>query len=266
MAAIYIYDPVNKNVWALGVSVQGALSSRNLGGGFALPPLFFLNDALGTTANSYQLGISPTGVPSITLVSYSASNPTFLQMLDATFRVWDFQVVASGGPRFVLSIIPLSPTPPNPLPSPSPPPGLGAGLYASLPMIVYPSAVTGLQPASTSPLFFRRPPRFVPYFVLEGVRHDNRASSGVQEVIWERTDSFFEGEMEYVALDSRDVIDWQTFLKVAVQGVPFDYSPSPFLSPNFTTFYMDDKNVSAAYKDPNLYTFKLRWYQYVPWS
>lgn len=129
------------------------------------------------------------------------------------------------------------------------------------PKIVYPSSV--LAPASPVTLAFARSPRRVPSFVLESIRHDNRASSGVQEVVYERTDKFWEGELEYVA-SGAEIAAWQAFEESALQGIPFDYYPDA-TSSAFTTFFLEDQQMSAAYKVPGQYTFKHRFYQYIGW-
>ena len=213
---------------------------------------------------------------------------------------------------------------------------------APLPKIIYPSVV--MAPAIQTTLQFARQPRNMPAWVKEAIRHDNRATSGVQETIWERTDRFFEGELEYVAF-GREVLEWEAFEESALQGIPFDfffdsaithatncvftqvavsgstaiysYSSVAWNPPTvgmkvvisgfatagnnvtakiiatsggasgtitvvlstqtnethagagavsaYTTFYMDDKNMSAAYKVVGQFTFKHRLYEYITW-
>lgn len=132
------------------------------------------------------------------------------------------------------------------------------------PKIVYPSSV--LFPPTPTTLNFKYQPRHVQFFSYEAVRHDNRASSGVQEVIYERTDEFFNADMEYVTTSDSDVANWQTFLQSAIQGIPFDYYPDPVGAPTtFTTYFADDKNYAAEYKAPGVWTFSMKWYKYVTW-
>lgn len=91
-----------------------------------------------------------------------------------------------------------------------------------LPQIVYPSSV--LSPAVQATLLFTHQPIQQPYFVLESIRHDNRASSGVQETVFERTDAYWEGDFAYISIGN-DVEGWLAFEQSAIQGIPFDYYP-----------------------------------------
>jgi hypothetical protein len=128
-------------------------------------------------------------------------------------------------------------------------------------MIKYPSSV--LSPPAQTALNFVYRPRKVPYFDLEAVRHDNTASSGVREVVWERTDTFLNFDMEWV-VNGTDVQAWLAFEQSALQGIPFDYYPDATLTA-FTTYYVEDKKVTGAYKSPGYYAFKHRFYLYRGW-
>jgi hypothetical protein len=132
----------------------------------------------------------------------------------------------------------------------------------ALPKIVYPSSVT--NPQQTTTLQLQRPFRKIPAYVMEAVNHVNRASSGVQEIVNERIDSFFEGELEYVAIGT--ISDWQAFMASALTGVPFDLYLDPAGSPSaFTTYYLEDTTWRTDYKAVGQYTFKVRFYQRVDW-
>jgi len=126
----------------------------------------------------------------------------------------------------------------------------------ALPKIVYPSG-------GGSTLNFVYPPRKVPYRAYETTRHDNVASSGVRETVFERTDTFFEFEMEYVKLAS-DVSNWDSFIQSALQGTPFDYYPDGTVG-SFTTYTLEDTTWNAAYKQLGMYAFAMKFRQRVAW-
>lgn len=124
--------------------------------------------------------------------------------------------------------------------------------------MAYPKIVYGLPPTA---LTFQRPPRRVPAYAMEAVRHDNVASSGVRESILERIDNFLEFEMEWVGMGA-DVQAWQGFMAWALAGNQFSYYPDAS-QPAFTDYWLEDTNWSAAYKSPGQYTFKLKLRQVV---
>ncbi len=123
----------------------------------------------------------------------------------------------------------------------------------AFPKIIYGSAGSVLQ--------FQRPPRKIPAYIMDAVRHDNVASSGVREAILERIDNFLEFEMEWVAIGT-DVANWQAFIAYALQGGQFSYYPDASQS-NFTNYWLEDHSWDAAYKTPGQYTFKLKFRQVV---
>jgi hypothetical protein len=125
----------------------------------------------------------------------------------------------------------------------------------AFPQIVYP------QGTGTATLLFQRPPRRVPAYSSQAVRHDNVASSGVRESVLERIDNFLTLEMEWVAIGS-DVQAWAQFMSYALQGGSFAYYPDSS-HPAFTNYWIEDTNWTAAYKAPGQYTFKLKFRQVV---
>jgi len=124
--------------------------------------------------------------------------------------------------------------------------------------MAFPKIIYG-SPQST--LTFARPPRKVPAYVMEAVRHDNVASSGVRESILERVDNFLDFEMEWVGM-GEDVQAWHGFMAWALAGNSFSYYPDAS-QPNFTNYWLEDTNWNAAYKSPGQYTFKLKFRQVV---
>jgi hypothetical protein len=133
----------------------------------------------------------------------------------------------------------------------------------AVPKIVYPSTVT--SPPSQTTLQLKRQFRKVPAYSMEAVRHDNTASSGVREVILERVQSFFEGEVEYAAIGD-DVNNWQAFMASALAGVPFDLYLDPVSDPtNFETYYLEDTTWRPDWKFVGQFTFKVKFYQRVDW-
>jgi hypothetical protein len=132
-----------------------------------------------------------------------------------------------------------------------------------LPKIVYPSSVT--NPNSQTTLQLKRQFRKVPAYSMQAVRHDNTASSGVREVLLERVNNFFEGELEYIAIGD-DLSNWQAFMASALQGVPFDLYLDPVNQPtSFTTYFLDDTTWRPDWKFVGQYTFKVKFYQRVNW-
>ncbi len=105
-------------------------------------------------------------------------------------------------------------------------------------------------------LAFQRQPRKVPAYIYEGVRHDNVASAGVREAVFERLDQFLDFEMEWVAIGS-DVIAWASFMSFALNGGQFSYYPDSSLT-TFTNYWLEDTTWYSAYKVVGQYSFKLK--------
>ena len=110
-------------------------------------------------------------------------------------------------------------------------------------------------------LGFARPPRKVPAYEYNAVRHDNISSAGVREAVLERIDTFLEFEMDWVAIGA-DVQAWNQFMQFALGGGQFGYYPDASL-PSFTNYWLEDSNWTAAYKSVGQYTFKLKFRQVV---
>jgi hypothetical protein len=117
--------------------------------------------------------------------------------------------------------------------------------------------------AGTGPtvLAFARPPRKVPAYECNAVRHDNISSAGVREAVLERVETFLELELEWVGIGA-DVQAWNKFMQFALAGGQFAYYPDGS-QPTFTNYWLEDTNWTAAYKAPGQYTFKLKFRQVV---
>jgi hypothetical protein len=126
--------------------------------------------------------------------------------------------------------------------------------------MAYPQIVYNAGTGPTT-LQFQRPPRNVPAYEFNAVRHDNIASSGVRESILERIDSFLSLEMEWVGIGA-DVQAWSGFMSFALAGGQFAYYPDASQSA-FTNYWLEDTNWTAGYKSPGQYTFKLKFRQVV---
>lgn len=122
------------------------------------------------------------------------------------------------------------------------------------PKIVYPSG-------GGTTLTFVFPARLVPAKNYSAVRHDNVASSGVVERIYETRHEFLTFTMEYVKIGA-DVTAWDTFIQSALQGVLFDYYPDAALGA-FTTYALEHTDWTAAYKSLGMYDFSLMFRKYV---
>lgn len=126
----------------------------------------------------------------------------------------------------------------------------------TVPKIIYPTG-------GGTTLTFVYPPRLVPNPPLQAIKHTNLASSGVQETIYERTDEFFQFTMEYVKIGS-DLSAWDAFVRSALQGTAFDYYPDSTLS-SHTTYFLEDTNWTAAFKQLGIYTFQMKFRKRVAW-
>lgn len=110
-------------------------------------------------------------------------------------------------------------------------------------------------------LNFQYPPRRVPAYLFEAVRHDNIAGSGVRETITERIDQFLTLEMEWV-LSGSDVSAWSAFMAYALSGGQFNYYPDGAQSA-FTSYWLEDTHSSAQFKSPGKYTLSMKFRQVV---
>jgi len=140
----------------------------------------------------------------------------------------------------------------------------------SYPKIVYPSGgATTVQ--------FTEPARFFTGS-RKATRHDNTASSGVQERIWERTDTFLLFTMEYVkaplvssgafgsyALNS-DILNWDSFMIYALQGGAFDFYPDPALAPSdIRVCVLEHTDYNPKWRSLGMFTFDMVFRQRVGW-
>jgi len=123
------------------------------------------------------------------------------------------------------------------------------------PCIVYPYG------SGSATLTFRRPPRRVPAYSAVAVRHDNVASSGVRESIFERIDNYLDLDLEWVGVGS-DVEAWAQFMNYALQGGLFAYYPDSSQG-SFGNYWLEDTNWTAGYKAPGQYAFHLKFRQVV---
>ncbi len=110
-------------------------------------------------------------------------------------------------------------------------------------------------------LTFLRQPRRVPAYYAAAVRHDNVASSGVRESVFERADNFLDFEMEWVGIGA-DVQAWNSFVQYAIKGGQFSYYPD-FSSTAFTNYWLEDASWKPDYKAPGQYMFKMKFRQVV---
>lgn len=128
--------------------------------------------------------------------------------------------------------------------------------------MAYPK-ITYTQGGTAQTLNFKRtPPRNLPAFVMQAVRHDNVASSGVREAVLERIDNFLEFSLEWIDAGA-DVAAWNAFLQFALAGGQFSYYPDSSLF-TFTNYWLEDTSQVAEHRSPGEYTFKkLRFRQVV---
>ncbi len=110
-------------------------------------------------------------------------------------------------------------------------------------------------------LAFARPPRKVPAYEYNAIRHDNISSAGVREAVLERLETFLTLEMGWVGIGA-DVQAWNQFMAFALAGGQFGYYPDASQQA-FTNYWLEDTNWTAAYKAPGQYTFKLKFRQVV---
>lgn len=110
-------------------------------------------------------------------------------------------------------------------------------------------------------LNFQYPPRRMPAYSYEAVRHDNVASSGVRESITERIDEFLTLEMDWVLAGS-DINAWNAFVAYALSGGQFSYYADAAQSA-FTNYWLEDTRSSAQFKAPGKYTLSMKFRQAV---
>jgi hypothetical protein len=125
----------------------------------------------------------------------------------------------------------------------------------SYPQIVYDP---GTGPVT---LTFLRPPRKVPAYEYNAIRHDNISSAGVREAVLERLETFLALEMEWVGIGP-DVQAWNQFMEFALGGGQFGYYPDASQAA-FTNYWLEGTNWAAAYKAPGQYAFRLKFRQVV---
>jgi hypothetical protein len=126
-----------------------------------------------------------------------------------------------------------------------------------LPKIIYDAGAGDIT------LAFLQPNKNVSADNLEAVRHDNIASSGVKEVVYERTDEFLEFDMPWMSIGA-DVAAWRAFMDFALAGGEFDYYPDSDLA-DHSAYTLEDTNYKSAYKVPAQYSFSAKFRKKVPW-
>lgn len=119
----------------------------------------------------------------------------------------------------------------------------------TVPKIVFPSG-------GGTTLTLQYPPKNLPYKTYDAVRHDNVASSGAVERIYERRDEFLNIFMEYVKTGA-DVAGWDAFLQYALAGGSFDYYPDS-TSGSSDIYILTDTTWNAAFKQLGMYTFSMK--------
>jgi hypothetical protein len=135
-----------------------------------------------------------------------------------------------------------------------------ASIYAK---IIYPSSV--LSPTYPVTLTFQFPARKQTFWDVNFVRHDNVASSGVRETVYERRDAFLEFDMPYIA-SGYDAAGWQDFLESAGQGIPFDFYPDSSDSGTFTTYTLENTSAKLDWVSPGLWQLPgLKFRERVAW-
>src|SRR3954463_10092771 len=119
----------------------------------------------------------------------------------------------------------------------------------TVPKIVFPSG-------GGTTLTLQYPQKNLPYKTYEAVRHDNVASSGAVERIYERRDEYLNIFMEYVKTGS-DVAAWDAFIQYALAGGSFDYYPDSTVGTS-DIYILTDTTWSAAFKQLGMYTFSMK--------
>lgn len=102
-------------------------------------------------------------------------------------------------------------------------------------------------------LVFKHPATKIPAFKYDAVRHDNVASSGVYEAIYERTDEFIEFDMEWVDNDG-DITGWNDFIRYGLQGGAISYYQDASLD-SYQNCTLWDSKWDAKWKSLGRYQF-----------
>ncbi len=126
----------------------------------------------------------------------------------------------------------------------------------TVPKIVFPTG-------GGTTLTFVYPPRQVPYKTYAAIRHDNLASSGVRESIYERRDEFLNFTMEYVKAGA-DVSAWDSFMQFALTGAPFDFYVDATIN-SYATYVLEETSWNAAFKSLGMFSFSMKFRKRVAW-
>jgi hypothetical protein len=101
----------------------------------------------------------------------------------------------------------------------------------------------------------------VPAYSRAAAAHKNVASSGILETIYEHTDTFTDINIDFASIGA-DIAGWNTFIQYAERGGVFSFYPDDTVGgggSGFTNYTLWDDNWTAAYKAPQLYSFKMKW-------
>lgn len=105
-------------------------------------------------------------------------------------------------------------------------------------------------------LIFRYPARQLPYYNPEWHGHDDYSTAGWQQSIVWYIDSIVDFEIPYIDAGN-DAWAWKQFLGYALHRGPFDFYPDATLG-TFMTLINMDTNPKMAYRNPGLYSLRLK--------
>jgi len=192
------------------------------------PATVILNDFTSQTLTSWQMGINLLGELIYTSVTFDAGYPCIYAL-----SPWVIRIQGATGEWETAS-------------------ALGWGVIAYTPVG---GSLTGFT--------FVYPPRNVPRFSRNFVRHDNVASSGVRESLLERIEKFL--SFDILVATGADLTNWSLFMDYAGLGGPFDFTPPASYNIPKTTYLLEDTNWETKYKSSGLFTFSVKFREDVGW-
>jgi hypothetical protein len=256
----------------------------------------YINDSLG---NTWEVGVNTSG-NLLQPVMIAPTSPLGIVIQDSVSGIWYKLIVQSvtiGATTFeTLSIMPSSPWAGGQEPylqdsggftwqlviasqMLGTAPFIPTGALVGMPQIIWPSLAAGGPGAGSHSFLLTTFPRFQPAPTGTGAQQMdyvadlkiNVFSAGSAQLVWARSDQFFEGSMEFVQA-GQDITNWQQFILYALGSYgttlgpggdfPFDFYPNS-RAPQFSTYVWEEDSWQAAYRFPGFYTFALKWRVYI---
>jgi hypothetical protein len=243
MPAPVLVNDTGGGTWQIGVDNNGWLNTTSVTP--SSPPLVIIADPL--TGQFWIISADVNGFLLATTTSPGTSQTVLLEAPNTV--IW--QLGVSGQDLITF------------------PSSTGSGVIP--PKIIWPSGGSNV-------LQMTNWPRYVPsYLTAAGAIADytvvvptNVFSGAQSEYVYQRTDQFWEGQMEYVDIHDASgggavgagAPTWFKFMAYALRGGNFDYYPNG-LSPQFTTYVLENTDWNMEYMSLGKYKFPLKFRLYL---